>query len=151
MQIIHLPFMKNTTCLELKVAQIYQEHNYYTHNYLHPITATTQKFIVGDRFHDSVKSGHKKITCKFHNIDLCPELKSFQSITSEVINSRIKSVQLKSSSQQNLRHYFIYNRLMDYWRNITIVQKQYQQMALRCTEGEYKTRDPLHRFIFKRK
>ena len=141
--------MNNTTCQE--ATQIFQEHSYAMDHYLHPITGTVQKFIVGDRFHDSVKSGHKKYTCKFHNIDLCPELKPFQSITSEVINSRIKSVQLKSSSQQNLQHYLIYNRLMDYWHNIAIVKKQYQQMASRCTETEYVTRDCLHRFIYKRK
>ena len=67
-------------------------------------------------------------TCRFHNMKWCPELLNFQSVTSEVINSRIKTTRLKSSSQQNLTHYFFYNRLMDHWHNISIVSKQLQQM-----------------------
>ena len=117
------------------------------------IVDSTDKYIVGDRFHDSIKSGHKKHTCKFHNIDLCPELKhaQFQSVTSEVINSRIKSLQLKSSSQQNIHHYLIYNRLMDYWHNTFIIHKQYLQMLANCRQDETVVRDSLHRFVYKQK
>ena len=79
------------------------------------LTNAVDRYIVGDRFHDGPKtSGHKKAT---YNIDLCPELVSFQSITSEVLKSKIKSTRLQSSNQQNLHHYFFYNRLMDCWSN----------------------------------
>ena len=135
---------------EHTIIDIMQEHSY-AHIKIHPITGTTEKYIVGDRFHDSIKSGHKKPKCKYHNIDLCPELKPFQSVTSEVINGHIKSIQLKSSSQQNIRHFFIYNRLMDYWHNRTIIQKQFTQMTLQCKENEYVTRDHLHRFVYRQK
>ena len=132
------------------IAPIFEEHSY-SNNYIHPITGTYQKFVVGDRFHDSVRSGHKKPTCKFHNIDLCPDLKKYRSVTSEIINSRIKSTHLKASSQQNFKHYVLYNRLMDYWRNRDIIQKQYNLMVSQCNNDEYVTRDHLHRFIFKKK
>ena len=68
---------------------------------------------------------------------LCPELNQFQSVTSEVINSKIKSTRLQSSSQQNMVHYFLYNRLMDYWHNIEIVNKQLQEMKSRLQPGEH--------------
>ena len=116
---------------------------------MHPLTLTTNRYIVGDRFHDSIKtSGHKKETCKFHHIDLCPELREYKSVTSEVINSKIKSTRLQSSNQQNLAHYFIYNRLMDYWHNRNIVDKQYKAMASNMCPGETIIRDHSHRFVY---
>jgi len=104
---------------------------------VHPLTNTTDRYVVGDRFHDGRKvSGHKKNTCKFHNMRLCPELTQFQSVLSEVINSKIKTIRLQSSSQQNIQHYFFYNRLMDHWHNIEIVQKQLCQMQSKLQVGE---------------
>ena len=121
----------------------------YSHSMVHPLTNSVERYVVGDRFHDGPKtSGHKKTTCKYHNIDLCPELFSFQTVTSEVLNSKIKSTRLQSSSQQNLHHYFFYNRLMDHWNNLKIVQKQWVQMHRRAKEGEVIARDILHRFCY---
>ena len=98
------------------------DHTYTKLNLMHPLTLTTDCYIVGDRFHDRIKtSGHKKETCKFHQMDLCPELREYESVTSEVINCKIKSVRLQSSNQQNMAHYFIYNRLQDYWHNRNLV------------------------------
>ena len=109
---------------------------------------TRYRYIVGDRFHGPKTSGHKWDTCRFHNMKWCPELLMFQSVTSEVINSRIKTTWLKSSSQQNLTHYFFYNRLMDHWHNVSIVSKQLQQMQAKAKNGEVIIRDNLHRFVY---
>ena len=49
--------MANTTYDE--AVQIYQEHSY-TNSYIHPVTGTAQKFVVGDRFHDSGNLDIKK-------------------------------------------------------------------------------------------
>jgi len=123
-------------------------HTYST-QVVHPLTETVDRYVVGDRFHDGYnKSGHKKATCKFHNMRLCPELTPFQSVTSEVINSKIKSTRLKSSCQQNMYHYFFYNRLMDYWHNVDIVTTQYKEMQAKAKLGEKVVRDSLHRFIY---
>jgi len=114
--------------------QIIEEHNY-SQSMVHPLTQTVDRYIVGDCFHDGPKtSGHKRNTCRFHNMKWCPELLNFQSVTSEVINSRIKTTRLKSSSQQNLTHYFFYSRLMVHWHNVSIVSKQLQQMQLSQTK-----------------
>ena len=45
------------------------------------------------------------------HIDNCFELKNYKSVMSEV------KIRLQSSSQQNLIHYFAYNRLMDLLTN----------------------------------
>ena len=119
----------------------------YSQSKIHPLTNSVDRYIVGDRFHDGPKtSGHKKATCTYHNIDLRPELVSYQSITSEVLNSKIKSTCLQSSNQQNLHHYFFYNRIMDHWSNLHIVQKQWSQMQKRAKPGETVARDVFHRF-----
>ncbi len=105
-----------------------QDHNY-TPNMAHPLTGGVDRYIVGDRFHDGGKTtGHKKETCRYHHMDLCPELRPIQSVTSEVLNSKIKSTRLQSSNQQNLVHYFIYNRLMDHWNNCSIAERQKSKM-----------------------
>ena len=107
------------------------------------------RYILGDRFHDGPRtSGHKKPTCKFHNMGLCPEVTQYQSVVSELINSKIKTVRLQSSSPQNMQHYFFYNRLMDYWHNKTIITKQLQQMKAKLQQGETVVRDHLHRFVY---
>ena len=128
-QVTHIPELKKVHSQPVPSShQIIEEHNY-SQSMVHPLTQTVDRYIVGDRFHDGPKtSGHKRDTCRFHNMKWCPELLNFQSVTSEVINSRIKTTRLKCSSQQNLTHYFFYNRLMDHWDNVSIVSKQFQQM-----------------------
>ena len=79
---------------------------------------------------------------------LCPELTQFQSVTSEVINAKIKSTRLQSSSQQNIYHYYSYNRLMDHWHNLKIVRKQLAQMKTGMKPGETVERDELYRFVY---
>ena len=128
MQVIHIPELKDAHSRPVPVSQQIMEEHSYAQLMVHPLTQTVDRYIVGDRFHDSPKtSGHKQDSCRFHNMKWHPKLLSFQSVTSEVINSRIKSIRLKSSSQQNFTHYFFYNRLMDHW-HISIVSKQLKHM-----------------------
>ena len=108
------------------------------------------RYVIGDRFHDGPKtSGHKKVTCKYHCMDLCPQLITYKSVTSEVINSKIKSTRLQSSNQQNIIHYFIYNRLMDYFHNMEIVQKQFDAMKSKAQSDEVIVRNCLQQFVYK--
>jgi len=58
-------------------------------------------------------------------------------MTSVVINW--ESARLQSSSQQNIYHYF-YNRLMEHWHNLKVVNKQ-----LTCMKGGMKPRETIAR------
>ena len=98
---------------------------------IHQLIAT---YIVGDRFHDGKKSGHKKETCYMDN---CFELKSYKSVMSKVINRL-----------QSRFHYFTYNQLMDYWHKKKIVQMQFQAMQSKKKPHKTVTRGHLHRFIY---
>ena len=42
----------------------------------HPVSRCSQRFILGDRFHNSTKP-HKSPLCLFHNIDLCKQSTTF--------------------------------------------------------------------------
>ena len=118
------------------------------HYYLIGHHITYYRYVVGDRFHDGPKTLGHKDTCKYHNMNLCPQLTTYKSVTSEVINSKIKSTRLQSSNQQNIVHYFIYNRLMDYFHNTSIIKKQYHTMQSKAQQGETVTRDYLYRFVY---
>ena len=150
MQTVHIPELENPHSLATPTNVALRDHDYCRQT-MHPLTQTSDQYLVGDRFHDGPKtSGHKKPTCKFDNMRLCPELTKFQSVLSEVINSKIRMVHLLSSSQQNSQHYFFYNRLMDYWHNIGIVQKQLHQKQSRLLAGEVIVRDSLYQFVYAR-
>jgi len=148
MKVIHIPELKDVHSRPVPVSQHIMEEHSYAQSMVNPLTQTVDRYIVGDRFHDSPKaSGHKQDSCRFHNMKWCPELLSFRYVTSEVINSWIKSIRLKSSSQQNFAHYFFYNGLMDHWHNISIVSKQLKHMQNKVKDGEAFVRDKLHRFV----
>ena len=74
---------------------------------------------------------------------LCPELTQFQS---GIINSKIKSTRLQSSSQQNVYHYIL---LMDDWHNLKIDQSmQLAQMKAGMKLSETVAEDELYRFVY---
>ena len=102
MQVTYIPELKDVHSQPVSASyQIIEEHSY-SRSMVHPLTQTVDRYIVGDCFRDGPKtSGHMQDTCRFHNMKWCPELLDFQSVTSEVINSQIKTTRLKSSSQQN--------------------------------------------------
>ena len=146
---MHVPELKYTQCLPPCASHSITKEHCYAKSTTHPLTGTTSRYVVGDRFHDGPnRIGHKKPTCQYHNMKWCPELTQYQSVTSEVINSKIKSTRLQSSCQQNTTHYFFYNRLMDYWHNMNIVNKQLRTMQAQAKSGEKIIRDSLHRFVF---
>ena len=148
MQVVHIPELESPHSLPTLTNVALRDHDYCSHM-VHPLTHTVDRYVVGDRFHDGGKvTGHKKPTCRFHYMRLFPELTQFQSVQSEVINAKIKMVRLQSSSQQNVQHYFFYNRLMDHWHNAEIVQKQFYQMQSKVQPGEVVVRDSLYRFVY---
>ena len=48
-------------------------------------------------------------------------------------------------------HYFFYNRLMDYFHNMDIIQQQYVEVEKSLRNDEEIARDDLMRFIVKKK
>lgn len=89
LQVVHLPELQYIHSLPATSLNVVLKHNY-AKSLVHPLTLTMGRYVVGDRFHNGLKSSsHKPDTCKYHNMRLCPQLTQFQSVTSEVINSKI--------------------------------------------------------------
>ena len=99
MQITSVPELCGAETLKSPTKAIVATRDHdYTPSITHPLTRTRHRYVVGDRFHDGPGSAsHNKKTCKYHNMRLCPELRDYQSVTSEVINAKIKSIRQLST------------------------------------------------------
>ena len=93
------------------------------------------RYIVEDRFHDGPKaSGHKR-----YLYDLCPQLTTYKSVTSEVINSKM---------QQSTKQYLLFYTT-DLWTTFTAQLLQPNNFTVWYPRREV-IRDNLHRFVYER-
>ena len=58
--------------------------------WVHPITGSSQRYILGDRFH-STTNPHKSPLCSFHDINLCLQANSLKTSYQEAENNRKKT------------------------------------------------------------
>ena len=90
----------------------------------HPKTNQTRKYFVGDRFHEA-NFPHKSELCKFHDIDLVPELYGAKTSGQENLNFVRNWRRLRSTCTQNAETHLFYNVVvMDRAHNRRIVAKQ---------------------------
>lgn len=57
--------------------------------WVHPITGSSQRYILGDRFH-STTNPHKSPLCNFHDINLCLQANALKTSYQEAENNRKK-------------------------------------------------------------
>ena len=92
--------------------------------HVHPKTMDTDKYFCGDRFHDT-KFPHKSELCRFHCIDLVPQLQNLKTSFSENLNSTKNRLRLRSACTQKLSTHLFYNGIvMDRAHNRKVVKKQ---------------------------
>ena len=90
----------------------------------HPKTGNCDKYFCGDRFHDK-QFPHKSELCRYHNINLVPQLKAARTSEQENLNSNRNRLRLRSTCTQNLGTHIFYNAIiMDRASNRGRVQKQ---------------------------
>ena len=90
----------------------------------HPKTGNSDKYFCGDRFHDK-QFPHKSELCRYHNINLVPQLKAARTSEQENLNSNRNRLRLRSTCTQNLGTHIFYNAIiMDRASNRGKVQKQ---------------------------
>ena len=89
----------------------------------HPKTKNTRKYFVGDRFHEA-NYPHKSELCRFHDIDLVPELKGAKTSGQENLNFVRNWRRLRSTCTQNAETHLFYNVVvMDRAHNRRIVAR----------------------------
>ena len=108
----------------------------------HPKTRNTRKYFLGDRFHNA-NFPHRSELCKFHDINLCPELNFAKTSQQENLNNVRNRQRLRSACTQNLPTHLFYNGIvMDRINNRRIVKQQSDDL-----EKHWSNRHPEYMFI----
>jgi hypothetical protein len=111
-------------------------------DFQHPVTKTTQRYVLGDRFHASTNP-HKSPLCEYHNINLCLQSNSLKTSIQESQNHRKNKTRLRSSCLQTFEQHVFFNFLMDYYQNEEVVMMQKRNLT---KAGITFVRDDLLRF-----
>lgn len=112
--------------------------------YVHPVSGTSRRFVVGDRFH-STKNPHKSELCSFHNINLCEQAATIRTSVQEARNKAKKDKRIQSACTQSFQMHFFYNYLMEFYQNEKIVEEQKRRIS---NDGkESITRDKFLRIV----
>ena len=112
----------------------------------HPLTQSTRRYVVGDRFHTSTNP-HKSNLCEFHNINLCLQKDTIKTSYQECQNNSKNLKRLHSSTIQSFPIHFVYNYLMDFYHNEEIVEKQRKNLSSTLKNGQTLKRDCYLRFV----
>ena len=112
----------------------------------HPLTGSARRYVVSDCFHTSTNP-HKSKLCSFHDINLCIQRDTIKTSYQECQNNSKNIKRLRSSTMQSFPVHFIYNYLMDFYHNESIVQKQHKQLSLTLQDGQILQRDKFLRFV----
>lgn len=108
----------------------------------HPLTGSTRRYILGDRFHTS-SNPHKSPLCRYHDINLLSQANTIKTSYQESENSRKNTRRLRSSCMQNFSTHFLYNYLMDFYQNEAIVKKQLSNIKKSLGESQNVDRNSL--------
>ena len=107
----------------------------------HPKTMDSDKFFCGDRFHEK-KYPHKSELCRYHDVNLVPELKGVPTSGQENLNSIRNRTRLRTTCTQKLETHMFYNTTMDRAHNREVVRKQARLLG----KSMY-SRDPDWKFV----
>lgn len=132
---------------EFKPVSVDAEVEENANKWIHPITGSSRRYILGDRFH-STTNPHKSPLCSFHDINLCLQANALKTSYQEAENNRKNKKRLQSACVQGFGTHFLFNFLMDYYQNEIIIQKQLMNLKKRLPEGFQVKRDKYMRFIY---
>ena len=108
----------------------------------HPKTRDTKRYFLGDQFHNT-NFPHKSELCRYHDINLCPQLKTVKTSNQENIQNIRNQLRLRTACTQIPATHMFYNAVvMDRAHNRKIVKQQ--SMDLR---KDWSNRHPDYKFI----
>ena len=111
----------------------------------HPVTGTSDRYVLGDRFHAS-NNPHKSPLCQFHDINLCAQANTIKTSIQECQNNSKNVRRLRSTCQQNFAKHIFYNYLINFYQNEQIVKRQQINLCNDKKDTEVLVRDELLRF-----
>ncbi|XP_038268508.1 HMG domain-containing protein 3 isoform X3 [Dermochelys coriacea] len=112
------------------------------HSVQHPVTKSTARRIVHTGAEQNSQSGP---TAQHRSISLCQELEPYSAIITAINDSKTTNVRQRPITFDNATHYYLYNRLMDFFTSREIVNRQIHEIVQSCQPGEVVIRDTLYR------
>ena len=118
--------------------------------YEHPISGSSRRFALGDRFHSSTNP-RKSSLCMYLNINLCKQAYTICMSMQESENNRKNNKRLRSSCQQSFEVHYMYNFLMDFYQNEAVVKEQKRTLEWELQDSECLVRNSFHHFVIAEK
>ncbi|XP_044883351.1 HMG domain-containing protein 3 isoform X3 [Mauremys mutica] len=112
------------------------------HSVQHPVTKSTARRIVHT---GAEQNSQSDATARHRSISLCQELEPYSAIITAINDSKTSNVRQRPITFINATHYYLYNRLMDFFTSREIVNRQIHEIVQSCQPGEVVIRDTLYR------
>ncbi|XP_061473340.1 HMG domain-containing protein 3 isoform X2 [Rhineura floridana] len=112
------------------------------HSVQHPVTKSASRRIVHTGTEQSTQGDP---TARYRSLSLCRELEPYGAIITAISDSKTNNVRQKPITFDNATHYYLYNRLMDFFSSRETVNRQIHEIVQSCQPGEVVIRDTLYR------
>ncbi|XP_044137057.1 HMG domain-containing protein 3 isoform X1 [Bufo gargarizans] len=109
---------------------------------LHPVTKSKSRRIVHAV---AEQNGTCDPTARHHALSLCREMEPYSAIITAIGDSKTSNVRHHPINFDNVTHYYLYNRLIDFLTSREIVNRQILDIVQSCQPGEVVIRDALYR------
>ncbi|CAN2387384.1 HMG box domain containing 3 [Pristimantis euphronides] len=109
---------------------------------LHPITKSQSRRIVHAV---AEQNGACDLTTRHHSLSLCREMEPYSAIITAIGDSKTSNIRHRPINFDNVTHYYLYNRLIDFLTSREIVNRQIHDIVQGCQPGEVVIRDALYR------
>ncbi|KAM3927553.1 HMG domain-containing protein 3 [Leptodactylus fuscus] len=109
---------------------------------LHPVTKSESRRIV------HAVAEHNGVcdpTARHHSLSLCREMEPYSAIITAIGDSKTSNIRHHPINFDNVTHYYLYNRLIDFLTSREIVNRQIHDIVQSCQPGEVVIRDALYR------
>ncbi|XP_073505881.1 HMG domain-containing protein 3 isoform X2 [Phyllobates terribilis] len=108
----------------------------------HPVTKSESRRIVHAV---AEQNGASDPTARHHSLSLCREMEPYSAIITAIGDSKTSVIRHHPINFDNVTHYYLYNRLIDFLTSREIVNRQIHDIVQSCQPGEVVIRDTLYR------
>ncbi|XP_073424099.1 HMG domain-containing protein 3 isoform X3 [Dendrobates tinctorius] len=109
---------------------------------LHPVTKSETRRVVHAV---AEQNGASDPTARHHSLSLCREMEPYSAIITAIGDSKTSVIRHHPIDFDNVTHYYLYNRLIDFLTSREIVNRQIHDIVQSCQPGEVVIRDALYR------
>lgn len=108
----------------------------------HPVTKSACRRVLHP---EAEPSSRDDPTARCRSLSLCRELEPYGAIVAAIDGSKTSNVRQRPLVFDSATHYYLYNRLMDFFSSREIVNRQIHEIVQSCQPGEVVIRDTLYR------